>query len=511
MSNFVSTGVTGLDDLLHGGVLDGNSILVEGPPGCGKTTLAMQFVYEGAARCNEPGLLVTFEMTRDKLIRDALGLGMDLQRCCDDGSLEIIQTSPEILFTELHESSGVLRHEIERLGARRVAIDGMTPLKLFAMRESRPHRQDLFRVAEGLVSLGATILVTGEREGSQRSSGADERFVFDTVFRLDFQPRGRSVRRVLEVIKSRGQSFIDGEHTVRITSGVGLQVYRRAFASPSSGDRHHESQPSSDERIGSGVPGLDEILGGGLYRGSITMVAGISGTGKTVAATQVLLAGLKANRKGLLVTLDEHPAQLIRNARTLGIDLQSYRDSGQLEILYDSPLELELDVHYQRVCERIDSHRAEIVVFDSAAAYETAEPDEVTDFLYALANFVKQRLATTIINYESPELLGLSQISENLKGSHLVDNIILLNYVEISTRLRRALVAPKVRGSANRQQTHEFAIGPGGIEIFSERPWDDDGGAVPQLPFSSYYGLLSRSPARRSPVIEEEIQRQARE
>jgi circadian clock protein KaiC len=128
---------------------------------------------------------------------------------------------------------------------------------------------------------------------------------------------------------------------------------------------------------------------------------------------------------------------------------------------------------------------------------------EVADFLYALASFFKNRLATTLFNYESPELLGVSQISEELKGSHLVDNIILLNYVEISTVLRRALAVPKVRGSRNLQVTREYAIGVGGLLLVDESTADIP--AVPQLPFSSYYGLLSRSPSRQSPVVEEAV------
>jgi circadian clock protein KaiC len=147
------------------------------------------------------------------------------------------------------------------------------------------------------------------------------------------------------------------------------------------------------------------------------------------------------------------------------------------------------------------------VVFDSIAVYEMTSRSEVADYLYALATFFKNRLATTLFNYESPELLGVSQISEELKGSHLVDNIILLNYVEVSTVLRRAIAVPKVRGSRNLQITREYTIGVGGLLLIDES--DSESGAVPQLPFSSYYGLLSRSPSRQSPLIEEAVARGA--
>jgi len=151
------------------------------------------------------------------------------------------------------------------------------------------------------------------------------------------------------------------------------------------------------------------------------------------------------------------------------------------------------------------------VVFDSVAVYEMTSPDEVAGYLYALATFFKNRLATIFFNYESPELLGLSQISEELKGSHLVDNIVLLNYVEISTILRRAIAIPKVRGSRNQQVTREYVIAEGGLVLLDENAGNvDAAGVVPQLPFSSYYGLLSRSPSRQSPLIEDAIAQGAR-
>jgi circadian clock protein KaiC len=203
------------------------------------------------------------------------------------------------------------------------------------------------------------------------------------------------------------------------------------------------------------------------------------------------------------VSLDEHPRQLIRNARSLGFDLQGLVDSGSLFIHYESPLELELDVHFDRIVKLVKQENIDCIVLDSVAVYEMTSSSEVADYLYALASFFKNRLATTLFNYESPELLGVSQISEELKGSHLVDNIILLNYVEISTVLRRAFAVPKVRGSRNVQVTREYEIGRGGLMLLDER--DNGAKAVPQLPFSSYYGLLSRSPSRQSPVIEEAL------
>ena len=248
-------------------------------------------------------------------------------------------------------------------------------------------------------------------------------------------------------------------------------------------------------------------MGGGIYEGSVTLVSGISGTGKTVLSVQFLTDAIKAGHKALLVSLDEHPRQLIRNAKSLGFDLQGLIDSGDLFIQYESPLELDLDVHFDHIVKLVEEQKIDCVVFDSIAVYEMTSRSEVADYLYALATFFKNRLATTLFNYESPELLGVSQISEELKGSHLVDNIILLNYVEISTVLRRAIAVPKVRGSRNQQVTREYSIGVGGLLLVEERDGSADAGAVPQLPFSSYYSLLSRSPSRQSPLIDEAVAR----
>jgi circadian clock protein KaiC len=221
---------------------------------------------------------------------------------------------------------------------------------------------------------------------------------------------------------------------------------------------------------------------------------------------QFLIEGAKQGKKGLMVTLDEHPAQICRNADSMNLEFKKLVEDEKLFIHYDSPLELELDVHFHEIKNIIEQENIERVVIDSLAAYESADPQEARDFIYGLTTFLKNKLITTYFNYESPEMLGISQISKELKASTIVDNIVLLNYVEVSTKMRRAITVPKVRGSQPTQRTREFIIDKGGIFMIDE----SSGGAdaiekVPQLPFSSYYGVLSRAPVRNSPVIENRI------
>lgn len=500
-ASLVKMGIPGLDDILLGGLPRNNNVLVEGQPGSGKTTLGLGFIHAGAALYDEPGVIVSFELEPEKLLRDAIGFEWDLQRLIDAGKVRIIQASPAALLSEFRSNDGAFSAELAAIGAHRLLIDGLTPLRLYAESNDMPFREDLHLLVEGLTRLGVTTMVTAERDEGGKNGFAHERFVFDTIISLGREERRRRLQRSLSVIKSRGQDFIGGSHTMRIEPGVGIHVYRRAQSRPLVA----EEQPTSSKRISTGAEAIDRIMGGGVYEGSITMVCGISGTGKTVLGVQFLAAAIAAGKRALLVTLDEHPRQLMRNAASLGFDLERLLADGSLHMLYESPLELELDVHFDKVAKLVETHQIDCIVLDSVAVYELSSAHEAADFLYALASFFKDRLATVFFNYESPELLGLSQISEELKGSHLVDNIILLNYVEISTRLRRAIAIPKVRGADNQQLTREYIIGQGGITVIEEDEEEAEGNAVPQLPFSSYYGLLARSPSRRSPVIEEAL------
>jgi circadian clock protein KaiC len=319
-------------------------------------------------------------------------------------------------------------------------------------------------------------------------------FLADTLIELTHDRHSRLGHRSIEVVKSRGQNFVSGKHTLRITGGLGLEVFRRVQAPI----KINLAQPTSNaKRSVIGVQALDDLIGGGIYDGSTTMVVGISGAGKTVLGTQLLREGaLKHEKRGLLVSLDEHPAQIIRNAETIGIDLQSLIESGSIHILYDSPQELEIDAHYHNLVKTIEEHDIQRLVIDGVTSYSTALDDQRSyrDFFHALVAFSKGRLMTTFFNYENPELFGLSSYMPEFPVSSIVDNIIVLSLVELGTTLHRSISVVKSRGCKHEFDTREFTIGQGGINLL---PVDKASELAPSA-LESYSSVMSRAPTRHS-------------
>jgi circadian clock protein KaiC len=239
---------------------------------------------------------------------------------------------------------------------------------------------------------------------------------------------------------------------------------------------------------------MDALIGGGVFDGSTTIVVGPSGLGKTILGMQILREGaLQQNRRGLLISLDEHPAQIARNAKTIGLDLQAQIDAGEIHVLFQSPQELNIDAHFVKIIRTIEKYDIKRMVIDGMTSYSTALGDQsmYRDFFHALVAYSKNHLMTTFFNYENPEFLGISAFMPEYPVTSIVDNIILLNLVEIHSTLRRCLTVVKARGTRHEFDSREYVIGQGGITLL---PANKDVAKV--LPLASYTSILSRAPSR---------------
>jgi circadian clock protein KaiC len=495
-NDLIKTGIRGFDSILLGGIPRTNVILVQGVTGSGKTLMGLEFIYNGIVQYNEPGLVVVFETSPDKLFRDAAGFGWNLDELQQQKKLQIIFTSPQVLDQELRSPDSLLLETAVEMGAQRIFIDGVGLLttSLNANAGRGGFRELLQQLMESLNRENLTAILSLETGSAPDSVAVVETidFLADTVIQLGRERRGRHMQRSLEVLKSRGQDFEGGEHTLEITSGRGLQVFRRVQAPLR---ENTKNQPTSGTmRSVIGVEAVDTLIGGGIFDGSTTMVVGVSGVGKTVLATQLLREGaMKQKKRGLLISLDEHPAQIIRNAQTLGLNLDEQVADGTIHILFESPQELNVDAHYARIVQLIEERNIQRMVIDGMTSYSTAigEISVYRDFFHAIVAYSKQRLMTTFFNYENPEFLGISSYMPDFPVSSIVDNLILMSLVEINNSLRRCMSVVKSRGSKHSLDTREFEIGQGGISLV---PLEKN--LVPAQPLQDHSSLLSRAPTR---------------
>jgi len=494
----IKTGVRGLDEILLGGIPRTNVVVLQGVTGSGKTLMGLEFIYNGITQYGEPGIIVVFETSPNKLVRDAAGFGWNLDELQDQKKLQIVFTTPQVFDQELRSADSLLLETANEMGAKRIFVDGIGMLNRdvdASKAERGGYRELLQQLIESLNRESLTAILSLELGSAPNSMATVEitDFLADTVIELGRERKGRRMQRSLEVLKSRGQDYESGEHTLHIRGGQGLQIYRRVQAPSRTGSK----QPtSSTMRSVIGVEAVDTLIGGGIFDGSTTMVVGISGVGKTVLGTQILREGaLKQRTKGLLISLDEHPAQVIRNAQTLGLNLEEQVADGTIQILFESPQELDVDAHYARIIKVIEEHDIKRMVIDGMTSYSTAigELAVYRDFVHAIVAYSKQRLMTSFFNYENPEFLGVSSYMPDFPLSSIVDNLILMSLVEINNSLHRCISVVKSRGSKHSFDTREFVIGQGGISLV---PLERN--MVPPVPLQGYSSLLSRAPTRFS-------------
>lgn len=474
-SDRIHTGITGLDDVLHGGLIRGNSILVEGKAGVGKSILGLQFLVAGAIEHGERGILLSFDVEPRKLYRDAINLGWDLKRLESEGMLRVIMASAKSVIEQLQREKSPLDRVLKELNPSRLVIDSVTLL-----RDLIPDRATLRKVVKVLLNSaareGLTPMLIAELSGLAPDPGIVERSAVDVIFSLSaelYEGREYELRR-LRVVKARGQSFVTGNHTYRIRDRHGIELFPRVASAPESAS----PVPLSSERDSFGIPALDTMLGGGTYPGTATLVAGSTGTGKSLLGLQYILAGIRAGQRALMINMEETPEQIIRNAKILNFDLAPLVASGMLRLMYADPAEVDLNQHLGVVMEDVRTRGVRRVLVDSVTNYALIAPNEsqFKDSLYTLVSFLKSAGVSSLFTSETPELMTTPRVTEQTV-SVFVDAIMLLQYVQTGHTLSRRLLVLKTRGSDHAKDFRIYTIGHGGFHL--AEPDADVQGAPP--------------------------------
>ena len=470
------TGIAGLDDILGGGLPSGRLYLVQGDPGVGKTTLALQFLFEGV-RNGEAGLYITLSETREELLQVAQSHGWDLDSIAIlemDAEDALSPDAQNTLFhpaeVELGETTAKILAETDRVKPRRVVFDSLSEVRLLAGAGLR-YRRHVLALKQHFAGRGATVLFLDDLTAS---SERELQSLAHGVMTLEhIKPEYGAERRRIWINKVRGTKFRGGYHDFLIQAG-GIAVFPRLVAS------EHFVQ-FERELVSSGMPSLDELTGGGLERGTSTLIMGAAGVGKTTLALQYLMASLRRGENVAFFAFEEGVSIIIKRAKAMGCDLNPHFEKGELTMQQVDPAELAPGEFAHRVRVAVEEKGAKIVIIDSLNGYLYAMPEErhLVLHMHELLTYLNQQGVVTILVAAQSGLVG-SQMKSPIDISYLADSVVLLRHFEAFGTVRQAVSMLKKRSGP-----HERSI----RELFLE----EDGARVGP-PLSNFRGILTGTP-----------------
>jgi len=454
------TGIRGFDEVTRGGLPAGRPTLVCGGPGSGKTLFALTFLVNGALRFDEPGVLLTFEENADEMASDVASLGFDLPELVAAKKLAVDYVRverAEIEETGEYDLEGLfvrLAYAIRTVGAKRVVLD--TIESLFAgLKNDGILRSELRRLFTWLKDQGVTAIITGERgEGLLTRQGLEE-YISDAVILLDHRVHDQVSTRRLRVVKYRGSHHGTNEYPFLIDAeGISvLPVSSLAL-------QHHAPL----ERVSSGVAQLDGMFGGkGFYRGSTILVSGAAGTGKTSLGAHFLDAACRRGERCLCFLFEESPQQLLRNMRSIGIDLEPWVTAGLLQFHADRPSRYGLETHLATMQNVVAAFRPTVTVIDPVTNLMTVGTfADVQAMLTRIIDHLKTENVTAMLASLTPGEYATER-TENIAS--LMDTWIILANEEVGGRHRRGLYVLKSRGMAHSNELREFVLTDAGLQV----------------------------------------------
>jgi len=458
-----STGVAGLDDVLGGGVTRNRLHLLEGSPGAGKTTIALQFLLAGA-RLGEVGIYISLAETEQEL-RD----GIRSHGWTVPPEIEIIELVPpesvldsdqqqSLLYSsdlELGETTKLIFEAIERLKPKRVVIDSLSEIRLLAQSSLR-YRRQILALKHYFARHQSTVIMLDDLTTETNDRAVHS--IAHSVIHLDqITPIYGADRRHIRIGKCRGQPFRAGFHDFSITTG-GVVVFPRLVAA-----EHRTGFVG--KALQSGVPELDALLGGGVTAGSSTLVFGPSGAGKSLLVLQFIAAAIERGERAALFVFDEELGLLKSRARTLGFDLDAMHSAKKLHIQQMDAAELSPGEFAHQVRAIVDKDKIRTVVIDSLNGYQASMPEEqfLILHLHELLQYLNRQGAATFITLAQHGMMG--DMRAPVDVTYLADTVIMLRYFEATGRIRRAISVVKKRTGSHEDTIREFRIGDRGFAV----------------------------------------------
>lgn len=459
----MKVGVPGLDDVLGGGLTANRLYLIEGTPGAGKTTIALQFLIEGVKR-GESVLYVTLSETAEELTGVARSHGWDLSGI---DVREMLPTeaalAPDEQYTmfhpsevELSETTLKILSDVDVIKPSRVVFDSLSELRLLAGSSLR-YRRQILALKQFFAGRQCTVLLLDDMTAVQHDLQVQS--IAHAVLRLEqINSDYGTARRRLLVSKYRGHQFRGGYHDYRIERG-GLRVFPRLVAA------EHAAAPDQ-ERIPSGIAALDALLGGGIERGTSTLFVGAPGTGKSTVAVQFAVAAAKRGECAALFVFDESIHTLRTRCSSMGMDLEPHIAAGRIQVRQVDPAELSPGEFVHLIRLAVTESKAAVVVIDSLNGYLNAMPDErfLIAQLHELLSYLGQAGVATLLIGAQHGLIG-TQMQTPVDASYLADAVVLLRYFELEGEVRQAISVLKKRGGAHERSIRDFSMSAKGLRV----------------------------------------------